>query len=388
MPPGKHTDGQVFLWIKDGFPGTAMPAWGARLNDDQIWQLVSYLRTFGQATTTAGAPGQATPAVPGQSQGILDAPETLPPMIFVRSGNIWRSDGSTAPPQQLTSYTSETYAQYPILSPDGQQLAFVALIQPPATAELPIPTSELYVMNLDGSGLRQVWKPDQGLLGISSWSADGRAIYVAANGTKTAADGSSERLLQIMRVDVASGATQPLLNDALDPAISRDGQQLAYLQLGEDGYTMALALAGPDGSGARTLIDGKEFQGFYAPRFSPDGQQIIVAAIGGPQTDEQGNPIATPSGRSPLDLALGLLTPPSAEAHGLPWDLWTINVDGSGLRRLTTLNEDLPMAAFAPDGQQIAVMGAGGIYLMGADGGNLRRIDPAGDHGGLDWVGP
>jgi hypothetical protein len=32
------------------------------------------------------------------------------------------------------------------------------------------------------------------------------------------------------------------------------------------------------------------------------------------------------------------------------------------------------------------VMGAGGIYLMDADGGNLRRIDPAGDHGGLDWV--
>ncbi len=41
-------------------------------------------------------------------------------------------------------------------------------------------------MNIDGSGLRQVWKPDQGLLGISSWSADGSSIYVATNGTKTA----------------------------------------------------------------------------------------------------------------------------------------------------------------------------------------------------------
>ena len=43
------------------------------------------------------------------------------------------------------------------------------------------------------------------------------------------------------------------------------------------------------------------------------------------------------------------------------------------------------MAAFAPDGKQIAVMGLGGIYLMDADGTRLRRIDETGDHGGLDW---
>ena len=30
-------------------------------------------------------------------------------------------------------------------------------------------------------------------------------------------------------------------------------------------------------------------------------------------------------------------------------------------------------------------MGAGGIYMIDADGSRLRRIDPLGDHGGLDW---
>jgi Tol biopolymer transport system component len=245
----------------------------------------------------------------------------------------------------------------------------------------------LYVMNLDGSGLRQVWKPEQGLLGIPAWTPDGRSLYVAANGLKNAADGSSERLLQIVRVDVASGAAQPLLNDALDPAISRDGKQMAYLKLGQDGFTMSLVLAAPDGSGARTLIEGKEFQGFYAPRFSPDGKRVVVAAIGGPETDPQGKPVAPPSGFSPFDAVLGWLAPPTAEAHGLPWDLWGVNTDGSGLRRLTTIYEDLPMAAFAPDGTQIVMMGAGGIYRMDADGGHLRRIDPVGDHGGLDWAG-
>ena len=45
----------------------------------------------------------------------------------------------------------------------------------------------------------------------------------------------------------------------------------------------------------------------------------------------------------------------------------------------------MPMAAFSPDGAQIAFMGYGGTYLMNADGSNLRRIDPLGEHGGLVW---
>jgi hypothetical protein len=49
------------------------------------------------------------------------------------------------------------------------------------------------------------------------------------------------------------------------------------------------------------------------------------------------------------------------------------------------LYENMPMATFSPDGAQIAFMGYGGIYLMSADGSNLRRLDPLGEHGGLDW---
>ena len=136
----------------------------------------------------------------------------------------------------------------------------------------------------------------------------------------------------------------------------------------------------------RELIGPGAFTDFYAPRFAPDGARIIFAAIGGPVTNEQGYPIAARDS-APLERLLGWLAPPTAEAHGAPWDLWTINADGSGLRRLPMVREDTPMAVFSPDGRQIVMMGAGGIYLLDADGGNLRRIDPVGDHGGLDWVG-
>jgi mono/diheme cytochrome c family protein/Tol biopolymer transport system component len=393
MVPGKHTDGQVFLWIKNGFPGTAMPAWSGRLSDEQIWQVVTYLRTFGQNAAPPGgtlagtaATAQPLPTQPAPAQ-VPNLREPLPPLILARQGNLWRSDGGATPLRQLTNNTADMFAQNPAISPDGNQVAYVTLIQPSPTAKLPVPTSALFVMNIDGTSPRQIWKPTEGLLGLPAWAPDGRALYVAANGVKLAGGAAGgDRLLRIVRVDLASGAAQPLLDDALDPAVSRDGKQMAFLKLSEDGFTMSLLAANADGSGARTLIDGKPFQGFYAPRFSPDGTRIVVAAIGGPETDGQGNPVAPPGGVAPLDRLLGLLAPASAEAHGLPWDLWTVNVDGSGLRRLTQLYEDLPMATFSPDGKQLAVMGAGGVYLLDADGGNLRRIDPVGDHGGLDWV--
>jgi mono/diheme cytochrome c family protein len=41
-----HPDGQIFTWIRDGFPGSAMPAFGQQLTSDQIWDLVTYVRSF------------------------------------------------------------------------------------------------------------------------------------------------------------------------------------------------------------------------------------------------------------------------------------------------------------------------------------------------------
>ncbi len=50
-----------------------------------------------------------------------------------------------------------------------------------------------------------------------------------------------------------------------------------------------------------------------------------------------------------------------------------MNADGTGLRRLTKINEGTSMAVFSPDGSTIALMGAGGIYLIKADGSILGR---------------
>ncbi len=41
-----HTDGEIFGFISAGFPGSAMPAFHGQLTDEQMWNLVNYLRTL------------------------------------------------------------------------------------------------------------------------------------------------------------------------------------------------------------------------------------------------------------------------------------------------------------------------------------------------------
>jgi mono/diheme cytochrome c family protein len=48
--PGVHTDAQLFDWISNGFPGSAMPAWRSNLSDTDRWNLVNFIRTFAPKT--------------------------------------------------------------------------------------------------------------------------------------------------------------------------------------------------------------------------------------------------------------------------------------------------------------------------------------------------
>ena len=41
-----YTDTEMFWIVKHGIRNTAMPAWGNLLSDDEIWQVVTFLRKF------------------------------------------------------------------------------------------------------------------------------------------------------------------------------------------------------------------------------------------------------------------------------------------------------------------------------------------------------
>jgi len=44
--PGVHTDGQLWTWITNGYPGSVMPAFKNVLSDNDRWNLVNYIRTL------------------------------------------------------------------------------------------------------------------------------------------------------------------------------------------------------------------------------------------------------------------------------------------------------------------------------------------------------
>jgi mono/diheme cytochrome c family protein len=382
MLAGKHTDGQVFLWIKGGFPNSAMPAWSNRLDDQQIWQIVTYLRSFAQPSAATAA-AQPTPLEPTAAPEIH---EPLPPLVFARQGNLWRSDGRAAPPHQLTHLRADVVAEHPAIAPNGRSIAFIGRAPGPITATLPVSTTTLYLMNADGSGLHPLWQPPRGEVALPAWQPNGKALYAGYSELRSDPQAPvADWLFEIVRVDTTTGERRTVMADAHDPALSRDGGLLAYLHFDRDSAAFSLHVAAPDGTGDREVVASGSFSAFYAPRFSPDSKQIIFAAIGGPVTNEQGYPIRTQS-RTPLDTLLGIFAPEVAEAHGAPWDVWVVNTDRTGLRRLPHMREDTPMAIFSPDGRQIVVIGGGGIYQADADGQHLRLIDPLGDHGGLDWA--
>ena len=47
MVPGVHTDGQILEWVSNGFPNSSMPAFAETYNEEQLWHLINYIRTFG-----------------------------------------------------------------------------------------------------------------------------------------------------------------------------------------------------------------------------------------------------------------------------------------------------------------------------------------------------
>ncbi|HZR98843.1 MAG TPA: FixH family protein [Chloroflexota bacterium] len=50
----QHTEGQLWLWLSDGFPGSAMPAFRTTLSDEDRWNIINYLES--QYGSQAGSP--------------------------------------------------------------------------------------------------------------------------------------------------------------------------------------------------------------------------------------------------------------------------------------------------------------------------------------------
>jgi Tol biopolymer transport system component len=234
---------------------------------------------------------------------------------------------------------------------------------------------EIWSMAADGSDLRPVYT-DQGSATTPAWSPDGSrvAFLDRARGTQ---DLGTLRLL----VSEADGSDLTLIAEGLtDPAVralawSPDGAHVAVLDtkahhLGafdEFGLPLAeIAVYTLDGT-REGLVDVPGSAGGFA--WFPDGQGFVVTRI-----NQQGNVDLVS-----IDLqgqVLGVLAEDVA-LFSPAWspdgsriafmrdeqliggvdvrveDIWTVNTDGTGERRLTTDGGRKPSLAWAPDGARI-----------------------------------
>ncbi len=177
---------------------------------------------------------------------------------------------------------------------------------------------------------------------------------------------------------------------AVAPAWSPDGTQIAWTrwtpnQTGRD-FNADVWIAATDGSGARPLAEGAEWQ--WIPHWSPDGVWISYTVepdpslqIGDPGGPRPGGPIAP----NDQGFAIG---PAPLVTGGTGADLWRVRADGTGEpERLTEVAGDDRAGDYSPDGSQITFDatrdGNTEIYVIDADGANPRRLT---DDGGEDWA--
>jgi Tol biopolymer transport system component/tetratricopeptide (TPR) repeat protein len=248
--------------------------------------------------------------------------------------------GSAAPIPPLRLTNSLTNDTHPKVSPDGKKIVF---------ASERSGTPELYVMNIDGSGLRNL--TDNTAHETSpAWSPDGRRVVF---GVETVPLRESD--IWVMDAD---GGNQVNLTNApgydARPAFSPDGTRIAFASNRGNGflYNFDIWVMNTDGSNARRLTDYEEYEADVT--WSPYGKRIAFT-------------------RAMLDKQ---------------FDILVINADGTNPVNLTnTAQFDETVPAWAPDGRLIAFASNRGsqnrnynIWVMDADGANPRMVVPPPGH--------
>ena len=330
------------------------------------------------APTPAAKAGVAPLATPTDMPAPPPAPVPSAPgsILYANDSGLWTLQPSTLAVREVSTAALKTVLASPAVSPDGRQVAY-SIYDAESAREKRDNGTDLYLMPVEGETGRPllahegvgVW------LGEPAWRPDGKSLLF----THREASGKES----IQSVGIQGGARRVVVQDAASPTLSRDGQRLAYLTTDAQSYGQTLWIAEADGSQARPLIGTPQFESLATPRFSPDGARIAFVAIGGP--DQQPPRTAAASPIEPL----AWLRPPPAAAHGIPYNIWTVNADGSDLRRLTLdLEVEVAVLAWSPDGRWLVFESDHGLNLVSADGKEVRYLAPQYAVGGVDWYQP
>lgn len=297
-------------------------------------------------------------------------------------GSLWIIPARGGRAKRITDYFND--ARQPVWSPDGSRLAFFAYRDG---------GYDLWTVKPDGSGMRKLtegaWDDRE-----PAWSPDGRMIAFSSDRSGN---------YDIWTLDVASGTVKQVSRNPREdrmPSWSPDGARIAYA--GQEGSKTALY--------ATTIQDGRESllreaEGrIDAPSFGPGGElAYVVQDAKGSRLEVDGKPVSGGENVFPFRISWGkggyyyvsdgkirrrVGGRPSTVAFAATLEA----VKPAYARAKRDWDSTAPRKALgivhpaiSPDGNRIAFVALGDLYLMSSKGGvpeNLTRdaaldADPA-----------
>jgi Tol biopolymer transport system component len=293
-------------------------------------------------------------------------------------------------------------------------LAIAMVIQPAAPASAAFPgrngliawthitglttDAEIFVMRPDGSHKRQLSQNEQNDF-FPAWSPDGRWLAFESSSATDV-----DVWVMNLRGTISKNISQmPGVADR-GPAWSPDGTQIAFWRQHFDG-TSEIWVMNADGSNQVQLTAAGVADSY--PAWSPDGRFIafvsdrdgnpelyVMPPDGSPEVRvtetpmvQEGNPNWAPSGKAlAFDACVAETFPCPGTAPN--YEIFSVNVDGTGMRRLTNAAGIDFNPAWSPDGTQIVFRsdrtGFTHIWKMNADGSNQTQLTTVDFSGGVD----
>ncbi len=323
-----------------------------------LTSLVLVLSVVSLAACESGAAPRPSPAAPGL--GLRAS------FILANPGGLLALDASARTLGRLVDLPPQSAPSTPSLNPTGTAIVFALTQQPDPKRGF---GSDVYTVNLDGTGLKPVVQHESDNVFYASprFDATGNVLYVHRRAALIVSGSFAGNDDTIERIDLRTGERKRIVKDAADPAISPDGRTLIYVHL-KEGQVDALWRADIDGSNAGPLLRTKDrFWYLQAPRFAPSGCEIVFSAAG--HTVSRGS-----SGGKLAHL-------------NIPSDLFLAPCDGSRIKSVGQTGDDV-VPAWSPDGTKIAYVGLGGFFVLDVKAQSARTLAQGQDFffGDLVWI--